>query len=132
MVKAAGFGANFLLNTGPMPNGKIQPENIDTLAVLGKWLEKNGSTIYNTRCGPIEPADWGASTIGKDGKIYIHLLSLKDENLLLPLSPGKVKSAVYFDGGERLMFKETEFGLVINVPNAKRDSNDTILVLELK
>ncbi len=45
MVKAAGFGANFLLNTGPMPNGKIQPKNIDTLAVMGKWLEKYGETI---------------------------------------------------------------------------------------
>ena len=39
MVRAAGYGANFLLNTGPMPNGKIQPENVDTLMAIGQWLE---------------------------------------------------------------------------------------------
>ena len=26
LVKAAGYDANLLLNVGPMPNGKIQPE----------------------------------------------------------------------------------------------------------
>jgi len=25
-VRAAGYDSNFLLNVGPMPNGKIQPE----------------------------------------------------------------------------------------------------------
>jgi alpha-L-fucosidase len=115
-----------------MSNGKIQSENIDTLAVMGQWLEKHGSTIYNTRRGPIKPSDWGVTTLGKDGKIYIHLLNLKDENLLLPALPGKIKSAVYFDGGEKLIYKETELGTVINVPKGKQDKIDTILVLELK
>ena len=132
MVKSAGYGANFLLNTGPMPNGKIQPENIDTLAVMGKWLEKYGESIYNTRRGPIRPADWGATTVAKNGKIYIHLLQLKDENLLIPALPGKIKSAVYFDGGEKVKFSETEFGLLLNIPKAKQDNIDTILVLEYK
>ena len=132
MVKSAGYGANFLLNTGPMPNGKIQPENIDTLAVMGKWLEKYGQTIYGTRKGPIRPADWGATTVGKDGKIYIHLLQLKDENLLIPALSGKIKSAVYFDGGDKVTFSETDFGLLLKIPKAKQDNIDTILVLEMK
>jgi alpha-L-fucosidase len=58
MVKAAGYGANFLLNTGPMPNGKIQPENVDTLMIMGKWMNKYGETIYGTRRGPIKPTTW--------------------------------------------------------------------------
>jgi alpha-L-fucosidase len=132
MVKAAGYGANFLLNTGPMPNGKIQPENIDTLAVIGKWIEKYGETIYNTRRGPIRPADWGATTVSKNGAVYIHLLEMKDENLLIPPLSGKIKSATYFEGGEKVTFKETEFGLLLNVPKAKQDKIDTILVVEIK
>ena len=40
MVNAAGRNANFLLNIGPMPNGKIQPEFADTLAVVGQWMQK--------------------------------------------------------------------------------------------
>jgi len=132
MVKSAGYGANFLLNTGPMPNGKIQPENIDTLAVMGKWLERYGETIYNTRKGPIRPQDWGATTTAKDGKIFLHLLQMKDENLLIPALPGKIKSAVYFESGEKVTFKETEFGILLNVPKSKQDDVDTILVFEMK
>jgi hypothetical protein len=57
---------------------------------------------------------------------------LKDENLLVPALPGKIKSAVYFDGGEKVKFSETEFGLVLNIPKTKQNNVDTILVLELK
>ncbi len=131
MVKAAGYGANFLLNTGPMPNGKIQTENIDTLMVMGNWLERYGKTIYDTRKGPIRPQDWGATTVAKDGTVYIHLLEVKDENLLLPSLPGKIQSAVYFDGGEKVKYKETDFGILFHIPKQKQDNIDTILVLKL-
>ena len=66
---------------------------------MGNWLEKYGETIYNTRKGPIRPQEWGATTVAKDGTVYIHVLEMKDENLLIPSLPGKIKSAVYFDGG---------------------------------
>ncbi len=132
MVKAAGFGANFLLNTGPMPNGRIQPENIETLMEMGQWLEKNGESIYNTRKGPISPNDWGATTQTKDGKVFIHILEIGGENLLLPSLPGKIKSATYFVSGEKVKYKETEFGLMINIPKEKQDKIDTILVVEMK
>ena len=45
LVKSAGNNANFLLNVGPMPNGKIQKEHIERLKAMGKWLEENGETI---------------------------------------------------------------------------------------
>ena len=115
-----------------MPNGKIQPENVDTLMAIGKWLEKYGETIYNTRKGPVRPADWGATTLSKDGKIYIHLLDLKEDNILIPSLPGKIKSAIYFNNKEKVTFRETEFGLLLNVPEHKQDNIDTILVFELK
>jgi alpha-L-fucosidase len=130
MVKAAGYGANFLLNTGPMPNGKIQPENIDTLAVMGKWLEKYGETVYNTRKGPVRPQDWGATTVAKDGTVYVHLLEMKDENLLIPSLPQKIKTATYFQGGGKVTFKETDYGVLLHIPEAKQDNVDTILVLK--
>ena len=131
MVKAAGYGANFLLNTGPMPNGKIQPENIDTLMVMGKWLDKYGETIYGTRKGPIRPQEWGATTEAKDGTVYIHLLDMKDENLLIPSLPEKIKSAVYFDGGDKVNYKETDYGILLHIPKVKQDNVDTILKIKM-
>ncbi|MBN1821366.1 MAG: alpha-L-fucosidase [Prolixibacteraceae bacterium] len=131
MVRAAGYGANFLLNTGPMPNGKIQPENVDTLLAMGKWLEKYGETIYGTRRGPLKPTDWGATTQANDGTIYIHLMNLKDENLLLPSLQSKIKSLTYFDSGEKVKFKENENGLLLKIPKEKQDRIDTILIIEI-
>ncbi|MGV8136048.1 MAG: alpha-L-fucosidase [Mangrovibacterium sp.] len=132
MVRVAGYGSNLLLNTGPMPNGKIQQENIDTLMVMGKWLEKYGETIYSTRKGPIRPQDWGVTTLAQDGKIYIHILNIEGEELLIPSLPGKIKSAKYFDGGEKVAFKETQLGLQLIIPKSKTDEIDTILEIELK
>ena len=42
LVGAAGRNANYLLNTGPMPNGRIQPENLATLSEIGAWLKALG------------------------------------------------------------------------------------------
>ena len=35
LVRAAGYNSNFLLNVGPMPDGKIQPEFLNTLKEIG-------------------------------------------------------------------------------------------------
>ncbi len=130
MVKAAGHGANFLLNTGPMPNGKIQPENIDTLMAISKWLEKYGESYYGTRKGPWSPSHWGAST-QKDDKIYLHITNLREEVLLLPKISEKIKSVTYFDDGSKVIFKQSEFGLMLELPYEKRKEIDTVVVLEL-
>ena len=57
LVKAAGYGSNLLLNVGPMPNGKIQEEHIESLKKIGSWVKQNGQTIYKTKRGPIHPTD---------------------------------------------------------------------------
>jgi alpha-L-fucosidase len=62
LVKSAGYGANFLLNVGPMPNGKIQPEHVALLKQVGDWTKVNGETIYGTRGGPLSARTWGVTT----------------------------------------------------------------------
>lgn len=131
MVKAAGYGANFLLNTGPMPNGKIQPENIDTLMIIGKWIDKYGDAIYGTRKGPVKPSNWG-STTQKGNTVYLHILDLNDENLLLPDFGRKIKSMVYFDDNTSVKFKHTEFGTLVNLPLNKRQKIDTIITVKVE
>jgi len=131
MVKAAGYGANFLLNTGPMPNGKIQPENVDTLMAIGQWLEKNGEAYYGTRKGPVVPGDWGA-TVQKGKKVYVHVLDPELSTVKLTGYNPKLKSAQYFADGSKVVVKRGKEGLTLIIPPEMRKPIDTIVVLTLK
>jgi Alpha-L-fucosidase len=130
LVKASGYGANLLLNTGPMPSGKIQPENVDTLMVIGKWLDKYGETIYGTRKGPVKPTAWGAST-QKGSITYLHILNYGDENLFIGKLPKKIKTVKFFDDKSPVKFKETEYGVILNIPGSMKKPIDTIVEIEM-
>jgi len=131
MVKAAGYGANFLLNNGPLPNGKLQAENMDTLRVIGKWLTKYGDSYYGTRKGPVPPREWGATT-QKGNTVYVHVMDLKDDAVFLPKFTDKIESVSLFDDGSKLKFNQDKFGTIINVPFEVRKEIDTIVVVKLK
>lgn len=130
LVKAAGYNSNFLLNVGPMPDGRIQPEFIATLKEMGKWIEKNGETIYGTRGGPVTPKSWGVTTY-KENKIFVHVLNAEDNNLLIPDFGKKVKSITSFSSSVKLKFKQDAFGITVSIPQEIRDETDTILVIEI-
>lgn len=130
LVKAAGYNSNFLLNIGPMPNGKIQPEFVNTLKEVGTWMEKNGETIYGTRGGPVSPRTWGVMT-QKANKVYVHILSPEDNNLLIPDFGKKVKNITLFGSEAKMKFRQDAFGIAVSVPAGIVDETDTILVMEL-
>jgi alpha-L-fucosidase len=131
LVKSAGYGANFLLNVGPMPNGKIQPEHTALLKQMGEWMKTNGETIYGTQGGPLSAREWGVTT-QKGNKVYVHILNWQDETLTIPKLSKKVASAKMFSDKSALKFQENEFGVSIKVPKDKMNEVDTIVELELK
>ena len=129
LVRAAGLNSNLLLNTGPMPNGKIQPENVATLKEMGKWMKQYGETIYGTRSGPAGAKKWGTST-WKDNKVYIHLLDAEDPVLYVPMAGQEVKKAYGFDNGEMIKFEKQPAGILLSLPEIPQDIYDFIIVLE--
>jgi len=133
MVRAAGFGANFLLNTGPMPNGKIQPENVDTLMVIGNWLETYGDAVYGTRRGAVKPQEWGALTT-KDNVVYVHVLDPDEGSVEIKGYFPKIKSAKFFDDGSKVEVKVKKGmeGMTLILPKDKIKPIDTIIVLTLR
>lgn len=46
LVRAAGKGANLLLNIGPQPNGELPALALDRLKGIGEWTSEYGETIY--------------------------------------------------------------------------------------
>jgi alpha-L-fucosidase len=137
LVRAAGYNANFLLNVGPMPNGKIQPEFVAHLREMGSWLAKNGEAIYATQKGPVEPQTWGVTT-RKGNKVYVHIFDLQaagnstsSDSLLLQI-PTSIRSAYYLSDKSKVVFEFTANGLLLkNLQQQKADAYDTIIVLEL-
>jgi alpha-L-fucosidase len=130
VARAAGHNANFLLNVGPTPNGKIQPEFVARLREVGQWLAKNGDAIYGTRGGPITPRPWGVTT-HKGTTVYVHILDWQDPALLLPRLPKPIKAAHYLKTGEKAEFDESNYGLILNIPQRARDDFDTIVAFDL-
>jgi alpha-L-fucosidase len=126
LVKAAGNNGNFLLNVGPMPNGKIQPEFVERLRAVGEWMQKNGDSIYGTRGGPVKPRPWGVTT-QKAGKIYVHLLDWVDPLLALP-KLANVTKATLLTNGKPVEVRQVQDGTILRLPEG-RDPIDTIIVL---
>ncbi|MBA3442955.1 MAG: alpha-L-fucosidase [Pyrinomonadaceae bacterium] len=128
LVRAAGSNANFLLNVGPMSNGKIQPEFVAHLREVGKWMEKNGESIYGTRGGPVTSRPWGVTT-RKDNKVYVHVLDWQDSVLALPPMTQQVKQATLFKDGSRVEFTATNDSVLLKLPQPSADEYDRIIVL---
>ncbi len=129
LVNAAGRDANFLLNIGPMPNGKIQPEFTDTLALVGNWMQKNGETIYGTRGNLIPAQDWGVVT-NKGKNIYAHIINTPHNDFIfLPGLKEKIIKANNFDDGATLKFKQVPEGVFVYLNSVKLNSVDNILKL---
>ncbi|HEX9366515.1 MAG TPA: alpha-L-fucosidase, partial [Vicinamibacterales bacterium] len=131
IVRAAGSNANFLMNVGPMANGRIQPEFVTRLQEVGAWMAKNGESVYGTRGGPIAPRPWGATT-RKGNRVYVHVFDTPDASILLPPLPSAVRSARLLNGGRAVDVKSGDFGVVLTLPAGAVDPIDTIVVLELE
>jgi alpha-L-fucosidase len=131
LVRAAGYNANFLLNVGPMPTGKIQPEFVSRLQETGAWLKQYGDSVYGTRGGPVSPRPWGVTT-RRGNRIYLHILDWPDPVLAMPSLGGRVKSATAMKNGARVEIVENESGLLVRIPRDAVDQYDTVISVEIE
>jgi len=129
LVRVAGGDGNFLFNVGPMPDGRIEPRQVERLREMGAWLNKYGQSIYATRGGPFRPGSWGASTC-KGNTIYVHVLDWPGENLMLPAVSKKIIVSSVLTGGTATV-KQSDKGIEISVPKSDRHELDTIIKLDL-
>jgi alpha-L-fucosidase len=128
LVTCAGRNGNLALNTGPMPDGRIEPRQAKRFREIGAWLKQYGQSIYGTRGGPY----WGIGCVStrKDETVYLHVLDWRDDRVLLPKLPAKILSHKVLTGGTAAI-RQTEEGMVITVPPEHRRELDTIIALHL-
>ncbi len=128
MVKAAAYNANFLLNVGPMPNGTMQQEFVDTLKIIGDWMQKNGAAIYGTSGSNLPPQEWGVITT-KANTWFAHILSKPQQPayIFIPELRRKVVSCSIYNGKIPLKIKQYNEGVFVYLDGITLDTIDTIL-----
>ena len=131
LVTCAVRNGNLALNTGPMPDGRIEPRQVERFREIGRWLKKHGESIYGTRGGPfVAKTPWGGST-RKDKTIFVHVLNWPAAAALtLPPIGRKIVSHSLLTGGKASV-EQTDDGITIDVAAADRKELDTIIKLEL-
>jgi len=129
LVRVVGGDGNLLFNVGPMPDGRIEPRQVERLKEMGQWLAKYGESIYKTRGGPFRPGEWGASTY-RGETVYLHVLTSKAGPVLLPPIERKIVSHRVLTGGTARV-EQTDESITLTIPEGHRDAIDTIVVLTL-
>jgi alpha-L-fucosidase len=129
LVRCVGGDGNLLFNVGPMPDGRIEPRQVDRLKEMGAWLAKNGESVYGTRGGPWHPTRAFAST-RKGSAVYLHVFRWEKDTLEIPALPRAVKSAALLGGG-RATVRQAGGKLTVAVDPSARAAIDTIVKIEL-
>lgn len=130
IIKAAGNNANYVINIGPRPDGKLPVEAVERLKAIGDWMGRYGETIYGTRGGIVRPHDWGVTT-QKGNTLYVHIMNCQDRALFIPLTERRVVSARMYDGHQKVRVSKNAEGVTLELPAVPKGV-DTIVELTLK
>ena len=128
LCQTVGGDGNLLLNVGPMPDGRIEPRQVEVLKKVGSWMAVNGESIYGTRGGPWKPTKEIAST-RKGSVVYVHVLKTDGDVIELPALPRKIESASVLGGG-KIKTETADGKIILHLPE-KRDALATVIKLDL-
>lgn len=128
LVKAAGMGANLLLNIGPQPSGDLPATALSRLKEMGEWLRTNGETIYATEAGPFPAQSWGTST-RKGNRLFLHVMTPETNAILIPEGVN-IKKAKAFDSGKPMKFTRAGKCTVVHL-DSMPDVADFIIECEI-
>jgi alpha-L-fucosidase len=136
LVQCVGSGGNLALDCGPRPDGMIDPPAVANYLAMGRWLKKNGETIYSTTGGPYKPGPYGVCT-RKGKRIFLHILAQFPENkparLQLPNLKAAIQKAHTIDGQKVTFEQNADTGcLTLDLSKVKMNDVDNIVVLELE
>jgi alpha-L-fucosidase len=119
---------NLLLNVGPKADGTIPELQQKAILGLGKWLEINGESIYETR--PWKMAEGKTADeidlrfTQKNNMLYIHVLDkpLESNLTILSLTIEEFKKIQLLSTKENLAWKQDGENLVISLPEGLSES----------
>ena len=139
LSKTASLGSNYLLNVGPMPNGKISPACVERLRAIGQWLKINANAIFNTASSLLVPRDNSLADLPPIGvatrskrMLYLHLHSWPcGDTLILKHVKGRVLSVRLLGYKHALAPETTAAGLLLRgLPCRPANAEPAIVKIE--
>jgi alpha-L-fucosidase len=134
LIDIVSKGGNFLLNVGPTAEGLIPEPSVERLAAMGRWLERNGESVYGTTASPFPRLAWGRCT-QRPGRLYLHVFDWPgDGQLVVPGLENKVQKAYLLAGADRSPLGVARSGeqTMVKLPANAPDPIDTVVVLEIE
>jgi alpha-L-fucosidase len=82
LIEIVAKGGSLLLGIGPKADGTLPAEAVARLEEIGKWMDKNGEAIYNTRTVKFYQDGNTWFTRNKDNKAMYALVTLKESETI--------------------------------------------------
>jgi len=130
LITCAGHEGNYLLNIGPKADGSVPEESVRILSVVGKWMERNGPTIYGAE--PFK-GKWHtyASYTRTGNTLYMHVHSWPGPVVGIGGLRGKVKSVRLYASGQEVYFHQDDLRLkMTGLPEEAPDDPVSVIAIE--
>jgi alpha-L-fucosidase len=121
---------NYLLNIGPKSDGSIPAESARILTAVGKWMDRNGASIYETE--PCQPRRSNFASFTRRGNtLYMHVYFWPGETVALGGLMNKVQSARLLGSARAVKFDQDQFRVrFVGLPTSAPDEPVTTIAIE--
>ncbi|HTA70488.1 MAG TPA: alpha-L-fucosidase [Bryobacteraceae bacterium] len=130
LITCARDGGNYLLNIGPRADGSIPDDSVRILTAVGKWMEKNGDTIYTAEPCQVKRSSYALFT-RKGNTLYMHVHFWPGDYVAISGLKAQVKSARLHASGKAVKFDQDRFRTrFTGLPAAAPDDPVTTIAIE--
>ncbi|MGN0329926.1 MAG: alpha-L-fucosidase [Kineothrix sp.] len=102
LVECVSKGGNMILNIGPDARGRVPEKSISILEEIGRWMDRNGESIYGCGICSLPKPEWGRYT-QKGEVIYAHVYETPLGSLpLYGIGPEGLDTVYYLADGTEM------------------------------
>jgi alpha-L-fucosidase len=130
LISCARDTGNYLLNIGPRGDGSIPDESVHTLSAVGRWMDHNGASIYDTDVCQPRRSNYASFTRNRE-TLYMHVHFWPGTIVALGGLRSRVRSARLLASGADVKFYQDPFRVrFINLPEKAPDDPVTTIAIE--
>ena len=133
LIEVVSKGGNLLLNVGPRPDGTIQPEFVERLESIGRWMSANGDAIYETTASPFRSLPFHGRATVKGSTLYLHVFNWPADGKLRVAGLQNIVHKAYLlaDRNGSLTTARDGDDIVVNLPARAPDDIASVIALQL-